>query len=238
LNKSQWFQRFREEEFRPTVVCLNAALTFSLWHSYGSPKFYLQNLSSHLSFTGDAVIDAELYRGLGNVLVIVILVLMIKVWFRRSLVEHGLGIGQWRNAPFLVAATPVMLLFGYLAARMPEYQEFYPATPGLVGRSMTVFLLHVVVLVTYYVAWELMFRGYIQTSLLPRMGVSGAIAAQTLASTLAHTDRPSSELLGSIAAGIVWGIFAYRTKSVWPVFMHHLLLGLTLDYWICFGGVG
>ncbi len=240
MNKNWWnkhglIQQFREEAFRPTMVCLNTALTFSLWHAFGSPTFFLENLAQDVSLTGDSVIDAELYRGCGNLLVIVVLVLMIKVWFGRSLVEHGLGMGQWGKAPVLVAATPVMLLFGYLGATMPEYHAYYPATPGLVGRSMGVFLLHLGVLVTYYVAWELMFRGYLQSSLLPKLGVSGAIAVQALASTLAHTDRPASELLGSLAAGILWGIFAYRTKSIWPVFMHHLLLGLTVDYCIWFG---
>ncbi len=238
MKKNGLIQRLREDEFRPAMVCLNVALTFSLWHAYGSPQFYLENLAGQVSVTGDGVLDAELYRGLGNLLVIAVLLAMIKAWFGRSLTEHGLGLGNWRQAPVLVAATPIMLLFGYLGATMPEYREFYPATPGLAGRAMPVFLLHVGVLVTYYIAWELMFRGYLQASLTPRLGVAGAIAVQTLASTLAHIDKPSSELLGSIAAGLAWGILAHRTRSIWPVFVHHLLLGLTVDSCIWFGLAG
>ncbi len=230
----EWFGR---EDIRPAQVCLIAAVAFCVWVKYGDPKFYLLNLSSRLALTGDAVVDAELYRGLGNTLLIGLLVVAIKLVFRQSLLEYGLGIGQWSRAPLLMAGTPLMILLGYQAATMPEYQAVYPVTPGLVGRSMTVFLLHAGVLVTYYIAWELLFRGFLQGSLLPRLGMPSAIAAQTLASTLAHLDRPSGELFGSILAGIFWGFLAYRTKSIWPVVLQHLLLGLTLDYWVCFGVV-
>jgi len=231
-------ERWGQEQHRPTVVCITAAIAFSIWFSFGDPRYYQKSLSQYFSLTGDLVIDAELYRGVCNALLIVLLVGIIKLCFRQTLVDYGLGIGQWRKAPVLVAATPMMLVFGYIGAVMPEYHEYYPATLGLVGRSLTVFLLHALILVTHYVAWELLFRGFIQTAMMPRLRVSGAIAAQTMASTLAHMDRPTSELFGSIAAGILWGILAYRTKSIWPVVMHHLLLGLTVDYWICFGGSG
>lgn len=223
------------EEHRPAVACLTAAVAFCVWFTYGDPKYYLRNLSSQLSFTGDAVVDAELYRGLGNLLLIALVIVVIKLLFRQSLREYGLGIGQWRNAPILIAVTPLMVLLGYLAATMPEYQAVYPTTPGLAGRSMTVFLLHAGVLVTYYIAWELLFRGFLQGALVPRLGTSNAIAVQTLASTLSHLDRPTGELFGSILVGILWGLLAHRTKSIWPVVVHHLLLGLALDYWICFG---
>jgi len=225
------------DEQQPAIACLTAAIAFSLWHTYSDPKFYLEHLVGPRSLSGDTVVDAELYRGAVNILLVMLLIGMIKFVFRRSLSEFGLGLGNWRKAPFLVAATPLMLAFGYLGANMKEYHDFYPATPGLAERSMAVFALHVGVLITYYIGWELLFRGVIQTSMMPRLGVAGAIAVQTLASTLAHTARPASELIGSIAAGIIWGIFAYRTKSIWPVFVHHVLLGVTVDYWICFGGV-
>ena len=235
MSKIRLHERMGDESMRPTVVCITTATLFSLWHAFASPNYYLEELSSWLSVTGDAVVDAELYRGLGNVLVITLLLGMIKLVFRRSFGEYGLGLGQWRNAPVLVLATPIMILFAYLAATKPEFRAIYPMPTEVVDRSVAVFVLHAGVLVTYYIAWELLFRGYVQTSLIPQLGVSGAIAVQTLASTLAHVDRPATELLGSIAAGVVWGVFAYRTKSIWPVVLHHFLLGLSLDYWICFG---
>jgi len=223
------------EENQAAKVCLATAAAFCVWVRYGNPKFYLLHVAPRLSLTGDAVIDAELYHGACNLLLIALLVALIKLVSRQKLVEYGLGIGDWRRAPLLVAGTPLMILLGYVAATMPEYQAFYPITPGLTERSMAVFALHAGVLVTHYVAWELLFRGYLQGSLVPRLGMASAIAAQTLVSTLAHLNKPDGELFGSILAGIFWGFLAYRSKSIWPVVLQHLLLGLTLDYWICFG---
>ena len=226
-----------QEQHRPTVACLTTAITFCLWHTLGTPKYFLKHLASGRSPTGDILIDAELFRGFVNVLVIATLVAVIKLVYRQNLSDYGLGKPHWRRVPILVLGTPVMIWFGYLAAISPEYHAFYPATPGIVERGINVFFLHVGILVTYYVAWEMMFRGFLQSSFVARLGPLGAIAAQTLASVLAHTDRPPSELLCSIVAGMIWGFLAYRSKSIWPVVMHHLVLGISLDYFIWFGGV-
>jgi len=53
-----------------------------------------------------------------------------------------------------------------------------------------------------------------------------------LSTSLAHADRPDSEMIGSILIGSIWGFLAYRTGSIWPVILQHLLMGLTLDYFL------
>jgi len=207
-------------------------VAFCFWNVIFDPRFFVAHISPWLSFTGDKVIDAELFRAAGNLLLIGVLVATIKLVFRQSLLDYGLGMGRWMRQPVLVFATPLMLVFGYIGSRQAEYQAYYPDTPGLVGRSFSVFLLHAGVLVTFYIAWELLFRGFLQTAFLARLGAVGAIAVQTLASSLAHADRPDSEMIGSILIGSIWGFLAYRTGSIWPVILQHLLMGLTLDYFL------
>lgn len=238
MNKKRLGDILCDPQQRPVVACLSTAVIYSLWRSFGEPRYYLEHLSQQVSLLGDTLIDAELYRGTGHALLVVALVAIIKLCYRETMTDFGLAVGRWRNAPIILAATPLMLLFGYIGASKPEYREFYPATPGLADRSMSVFLLHAGFLLTNYIAWEMLFRGFLQKSLIPHLGAAGAIAAQTLASTLAHMDRPVSELFGSIGAGIVWGTLAYRTGSIWPCVLQHMLLGLTVDYLITFGGLG
>lgn len=223
------------EEYRPAIAAFATAIGFCLWKVVFDPRFYIDHVASRIAFTGDLVIDAEIYRAIGSLLLILMIVAIIRLVFRQSLSEYGFGIGQWTRAPVLILATPLLLVFAYLGAQRAEYQAFYPQTPGLADRSFSVFLFHIAIMATFYVAWEFLFRGFLQSSLVPRLGVMGAIAVQTLASSLAHADRPDTELIGSIIIGAIWGFLAHRTGSIWPCVLQHMLLGLALDYFLCFG---
>lgn len=227
--------RYAQEEYRPAIAAFATAFGFCLWKVVFDPRFYIDHCSSWLSFTGDLVIDAEIFRAAGSLILILAIAVIIRLVFRQSLTEYGFGIGQWTRAPLLMLATPVLVVFAYLGAQRAEYQAFYPQTPGLADRSLSVFLFHIAVMACFYVAWEFLFRGFLQSSLVPRLGVLGAIAVQTLASSLAHADRPDTELIGSILIGAIWGFLAYRTRSIWPCVLQHMLLGLSLDYFLCFG---
>lgn len=230
-----WREQLTKEEHRPAIAAIVTSVGFCVWNVVFDPRFYVGKLANRFSFSGDSVVDAELFRAAGNVLLVATLVATIKFTFRQSLADYGLGLGNWsRERLLLLATTPLMLLMGYVGAQKAEYQAHYPETPGLAESSISVFVLHVTVLVTFYIAWELLFRGFLQSAFL-QLGGAGAIAVQTLASSIAHADRPDSEMLGSILIGVFWGYLAYRTRSIWPVVMQHFLLGLSLDYFLCFG---
>ena len=229
-----WREQLSKEEHRPAIAAIVTSVAFCTWNVVFDPRFYVANLANKMALTGDSVVDAELFRAFGNLLLLAVLVSTIKLVFRQSLADYGLGMGSWSRERWLVMATPVMLLMGYYAAQQPEYQAYYPDTPGLTDRSLAVFALHAIVLLTFYISWELLFRGFLQSAFLPRLGAAGAIAVQTLASSIAHADRPDSEMLGSIFIGVFWGYLAFRTRSIWPVVLQHFLLGLSLDYFLCF----
>ena len=38
-----------------------------------------------------------------------------------------------------------------------------------------------------------------------------------------------------IAGGILWGLLAFRTRSLLSGLMQHFLLGLAVDWFLCFG---
>ena len=55
-----------------------------------------------------------------------------------------------------------------------------------------------------------------------------------MASTLLHIGKPAVETYSAIAGGIVWGIVAYRTRSLLAGLLLHFLLGISLDWCICY----
>ena len=79
------------------------------------------------------------------------------------------------------------------------------------------------------------FRGFLQNGLSPSLGPFAALWVQVLASSLLHFGRPDSEIWASIPAGLLWGLQARYTGSIWAGVAQHWLLGATLDYFICFG---
>jgi membrane protease YdiL (CAAX protease family) len=47
-----------------------------------------------------------------------------------------------------------------------------------------------------------------------------------------HLGKPVGEVYGSIIGGLIWGLLAYRTRSLLSGLLQHFLLGVLLDWFI------
>jgi membrane protease YdiL (CAAX protease family) len=63
----------------------------------------------------------------------------------------------------------------------------------------------------------------------PHLGLACAVLVQTLASSLAHFDKPPAELLASVAGGLLLGVLAVRTRSILSGLLLHAGLGIAID---------
>jgi hypothetical protein len=117
----------------------------------------------------------------------------------------------------------------------------------------------------YYVPWEFFFRGFLlfpfalaaerafaigaakikkeETRLDSVAAASGTVLAalvlfQTIPSTLLHFGHPLSELAGAVAAGMIFGLLAWQTRSFVPGLILHAGLGLGMDGFIVLKGAG
>jgi membrane protease YdiL (CAAX protease family) len=120
---------------------------------------------------------------------------------------------------------------------MPEFVAEYPFDKTA-GASAIHFAIHAAAYLLFYAGWEFFFRGFMQFGLAERLGESNAIMVQTLASCLAHIGKPPGEIYGSILSGLIWGWIVSRSKSLWGVLAMHWVLGVALDFFICFMGRG
>ena len=71
-----------------------------------------------------------------------------------------------------------------------------------------------------------------QFGLRDRLGDWNAILVQTLASSLLHVGKPFGETVGAVLGGLVWGVVAFRSRSLLVPLLTHWLLGLSLDLFI------
>ena len=222
-----------KNQFKPTFVMLYATLAMVFWKTMSiSPE------SQHVIYeaVGENATTAFLlgtHKIFGSFLLFgIIPMLIIKLVFREKLADYGL---QWGNGGRILRNSlifvPIMFVLGMLTGRDPAFWSVYPFNPA-VTTAAAMFFLHSLTYLFYYFGWEFFFRGFIQNGLRNSCGIYTAILVQTMASTLLHFGHPTTEILGSIAGGLLWGFIALRCRSIWAGFVQHSVLGIVLDWFI------
>jgi membrane protease YdiL (CAAX protease family) len=226
---------FSGENLRPTLILLWAPLVLTTLRYYGTKGFYLQHLASHVTIAGNAALTAELYAYASSFLLLgVVSLLAIKFLFKQSFREYGLTLGDWRfSLRALLVLVPVMAAVTYPCAKDPQFLAEYPLYKGA-GASATAFAWHAVAYLFFYVGWEIFFRGFMQFGLRGKFGDWYAILIQTALSCLVHIGKPDGEIYSAILGALVWGVVAFRSRSILVPILTHWVLGVALDWYISF----
>lgn len=124
---------------------------------------------------------------------------------------------------FFVLLFPVLVLF----SRTASFQQTYPFYSEA-GRSLPELVCWELLYASTFLAIEFFFRGYLLFGLFHRLG-SLAIFVSALPYCLIHIGKPASEMLGSIAAGILLGTLALRSGSIWGGVGLHAGVALSMD---------
>lgn len=223
----------RSADRKPTVILLSVTVLGVVFRYFGSKAFFLSHLASWLVPGRDADLFGGLYTfGSSFVLFGLVPVLVVKAVFREPLSDYGVTLGDWSFGWRVVVFTlPLALALGFGASRNPEFPIEYPLIRAATG-SAAVFALHGAAYLLFYVGWEVAFRGFLQFGLRGAIGDWNAILVQTFGTCLLHIGKPFGETMGAIVGGLVWGIIAYRSRSLLYPILTHWLLGISLDLFI------
>ncbi|MBI2899929.1 MAG: CPBP family intramembrane metalloprotease [Planctomycetes bacterium] len=163
-------------------------------------------------------------------LAFVLFFLVPAIWAgRRPLADFGIRTGdRLFGAAFLAVAIPLVTPLLWLGVRYGGLAQEYPLAK-LAGSSAKMFLMWEATYLVYYVAWECFFRGFLLFGLRERMGAALAVVVQTIPSALLHIGKPASETFASVAAGILFGAVALRSRSVLYVLLFHWYVGAMTD---------
>jgi len=226
---------FAKNQIKPVVILLYTILAASIWKYFAFPQFETEPTLSDFLVGGTPLFAALVLFGL-------IPMGIIKWGFRERLADYGLrfGIAHRTVQTFLMAA-PVVVVIAIFTGHNSAFFDVYPLNATIRPQHSTVgmnlFMIHAICYLGYYFGWEFLFRGFVQHGLSEQCGIPTAILIQTMASVMLHYGHPSSEVFGAIFAGLVWGFFAYRTRSILSGFGQHALLGIVLDWTLIFGRV-
>ncbi len=163
------------------------------------------------------------WAGLNFICLLLVPIALLKLFTKDRLADYGLTLGEWRiwlrhAAVYLAVVLPVIAIASRFAAFRDYYPMFEPA------RERPILLLPwELAYGAYFFAWEFFFRGYLLQGLRTRFGPA-AIVIQTVPFVMMHFGKVESEAIGSIIAGLLLGVTAYRSRST---------IGCWLIHWIC-----
>jgi membrane protease YdiL (CAAX protease family) len=152
----------------------------------------------------------------------------------KTLTDFGLGIGDYKTGLKLIGLLIPLVIIPliWIASHQSDIRETYPMARSLFLHTEKLWHYELMYIIFYYISWEFFFRGFLLFGLIKEYGIPTAILIQTISSCLIHLGKPEGETLGSIVAGILFGIIAVRTKSIWYVWIIHFCIGVLTDYFV------
>jgi membrane protease YdiL (CAAX protease family) len=223
------------ENKKSTLILLSAPILLTTFKYFGTKNFYVNHLAQILVISRDIELTSALYTFFTSFILLGwVPVLIIKLVFREPLSVYGVQPGDigFGMKSFLLLA-PVVIALAYLSSRTESVLLEYPLCKGA-SSSLWMFVAYSLCYLMFYLGWEFFFRGYMQSGLQGTFGVWNAILVQTLGSCLLHIGKPTAEIYGSILGGILWGLMAWRGRSLLFVVLLHWLLGVALDFFISY----
>ncbi len=223
------------ENKKVTIIILVSTILIVTWKYYGSPMYYQDVVSTLNTFPSGSFYGALYSFSTALFLFGAIPLLVIRFVLHESFSSYGITLGDWKfGLTAMGVMVPVMVLLSYPSASDVAFRLEYPVNKDACI-SVKAFFIHTLIYGLYYIGYEILMRGFIQFGLRNAIGDWYAVLVQTSISCLFHIDKPSGEIYSSIIGGVLWGIVVFRSRSLLYVFITHWILGVSLDYFICFG---
>lgn len=213
---------------RVAIMLVYAAVALTLMEYVFRPEFFVRHFprwsQDHLG------LYPQLWWALGNIfLYLPIPMLIIRFGFGQRWREYGwrldMPLQHWLlYGGMLVVVLPVV----FYAASRPDFQAIYPFYRAAAVAPFWTLLVWELAYLSYYLALEFFFRGFLVIGLgqvIGRLGVWVALVPYCMI----HFHKPLPEVLAAIVAGIILGEVAQRTRSIAGGVMAHVGVALTME---------
>lgn len=142
--------------------------------------------------------------------------------------DLGWGWGEthrhWQG--YLLLLSPIVL-FIYLASFRPDFLQHYPFYREA-GRSGFDLISWELLYLIQFICLEFFFRGFVLQALRPAIGAN-AIWVMCVPYLMIHFPKLWPEAVGAILFGLLLGILALRSRSIWGGFFVHAGVALGMD---------
>lgn len=237
------------EEARPlaaldrgvVLTLVVGALVIVTFQSIGKTGWFNDNLAHLVEGWPREPLYPYLYWFGSSVLwLFVVPVALIAVMPGVSLSRFGLGLGDWRFGLRAAAVLYAMMLPVLVAVSFaPNFVAYYPMSAWVRGEiamyadsgvrsGLASFLIYEAAYALYFVGWEFFHRGFLTIGLERAIGWY-AVFVVAIPFGIMHVGKPFPEAYGAVAASIILGWLAVRTRSSWYGFGLHAGIAVTMD---------
>ena len=224
-----------KQAIKTYILLLSAPVLLTIYRYHGYPEFFTEFFPSFKTHELLHYYDRIFQFVVFFILTFLIPILTVKFIFREKLSDYGLQTGNYKEGLKWLLLIPLVIApVLYFSAQMPDIRAEYPLSKLLFERPELIFRYEVLYFVFYYIAWEFFFRGFLLFGLAGKFGNMNAILIQTISSCLVHIGKPEGEIVGSIVVGVLFGLIAIRTKSIWYVLALHAAIGILTDLFIIY----
>jgi membrane protease YdiL (CAAX protease family) len=219
-----------------TIVLLSATVLLLVFSYWGRPGFYLDSVL--MDWVPDALggpfeahpgVGGYVWWGLASLALRVLAPLALVVWvIRRRPREYGFRLdGIARHLPVYGLLYLGMLPVLVWMSSLDSFRDFYPFYDRAADGGAA-YWLYAVGYGLQFIGVEAFFRGFLTFGLLRRFGML-AVPMMTVPYTMIHFTKPMPEATAAIAAGLILGYMAIRTRSFVPGVFLHVAVAFTMD---------
>lgn len=169
---------------------------------------------------------AQAYTSVSFILLMIVVPVIYFRFFETSRLR-GLGLQAPHltdakpYAAFAILMTPVL----FIACAQPGFYQFYPLYKP---QGPSDWLAFETIYAMQFIATEFFFRGPLLFALYKKIKDT-AIFVMVIPYALIHIHKPLPEALGSIVAGVLLGVLAIKSKSIWWGVLLHIYIALLAD---------
>lgn len=154
--------------------------------------------------------------------------MVIRFALRERLAGFGFGMGEtfayWKY--YVALATPIVG-FAFIVSFRADFAAHYPFY-DLAARSVFDLLAWEFLYVLQFIALEFFFRGFMLHALKPTFGAN-AIFVMCVPYLMIHFAKPWLEALGAFPFGLLLGVLALRSRSIWGGVAVHATVAVSMD---------
>jgi membrane protease YdiL (CAAX protease family) len=221
------------------IVCLclwllNYAKLPEVWHAVLALASRVSGLPGHgyrvaLHEAGWLVLSEYFWWGACHVLAFFVLPwLCIRYVYRERLMDYGLRWNAvWQHRHGYGALLALIVVFVLLVSWDAGFVAHYPFY-RLSGRSWLDWGLWELIYIGQFVCLEFFFRGFMLHALRPALGAN-AILVMCVPYMMIHLPKLPLEAFGAIGFGLLLGMLAMLSRSIWGGVLVHVGVALSMD---------
>lgn len=226
------FFNLEEIDYRPVIVMISIALCLTINRFIGSGNtfvFFFKKFYPSAPLTWKVEFWATIYWScMCCISYFIIPSIITKIIFKESIFQYGLKIKGISKHLWIYTSFYFIVLIGVLIASFQEsFLRTYPFIQPPPG-EWKYFLIFEVFYCLQFCFLEFFFRGYMIFQLEKNFGIY-SIFMMVVPYCMIHFQKPFLEALASIIAGIILGMIALRTRSIFYGILIHCSVAISMD---------